>query len=53
MTNQTYTSILHENKYLIIKTVEGNQPFVIASCYGADVAEQICKLLNEEAQKGE
>lgn len=51
--NTTYSSMLHDNKHLIIKTVPGKQPFVIASCYSPDVAEEICKLLNEQAQQGE
>lgn len=43
----------HDNKHLIIKTVPGKEPFVIATTYAPDVAEQICRLLNAEAEKGE
>ena len=48
-----YTSMLFENKHLIIKTIEGKEPFVIATVYAPEVAAEICQLLNEKAQKEE
>ena len=51
--NITYSTMRHNQKQLIIKTVGDREPFVIAECYSPDVAEEICKLLNEKAQQGE
>ena len=51
--NITYSTMRHDNRQLIIKTITGKEPFVIASCYSPEVAAQICELLNEQAEKGE
>jgi hypothetical protein len=47
--NIQFTTMLYNNRHLIIKTIEGNNPFVIAECYLPGVAAQICELLTEAA----
>ncbi len=49
--NEQFTAMLYNNRHLIIKTVEGNSPFVIAECYLPETAELICRLLEENEEK--
>jgi hypothetical protein len=53
--NEQFTAMLYNNRHLIIKTVEGKPPFVIAECYLPETAETICKALTdlEEKKKSE
>lgn len=51
--SQIYSTMLYSQKQLIVKTVEGKQPFVVAEVYSEQIAEQICNLLNAQAEKGE
>ncbi|HLM60906.1 MAG TPA: hypothetical protein VK308_08890 [Pyrinomonadaceae bacterium] len=48
--NAQFTTMLYSNRHLIIKTIEGKSPFVIAECYLPDVAAQICELLTDAAK---
>jgi hypothetical protein len=48
--NEQFATMLYSNRHLIIKTVEGKNPFAIAECYLPDVAAQICKLLTTAAK---
>ncbi len=43
--NATYSTMFYNGRHLIIKTVEGNEPFVVAETYLATVAELICSVL--------
>jgi hypothetical protein len=59
-TNAKFTIMLHNQRHLIIKTSEGGNPHVIAECFLAETAAQICQLLTdaantdlENAHKGE
>jgi hypothetical protein len=47
----TYTTLFYDGRHLIVKATEGNEPFVVAETYLAAVAEIICELLTEHAQK--
>ncbi len=49
--NEQFTTMFYNGRHLIIKTTEGNEPFVVAETYLAAVAEIICELLTEHAQK--
>ncbi len=47
--NATYSTMFYNGRHLIIKTVEGNEPFVVAETYLVAVAELICSVLAEHA----
>ncbi len=49
--NEQFTTMFYNGRHLIVKTTEGNEPFVVAETYLAAVAEIICELLTEHAQK--
>lgn len=49
--NAEYSTILFEQRHLIVKTVEGRTPFVVGSIYLKEIADEICKLLNEDVKK--
>jgi hypothetical protein len=52
MSNTHFTTMLYNNRHLVIKTTEGKNPYVIAECYLPGVAARICELLvNEEKNK--
>lgn len=48
--NEQFTTMLYDNRHLIIKTTNG-RPVVIAECYLPDAAAQICELLTDAAEK--
>ena len=50
--NAQFTTMLYDNRHLIIKTVEGKKPFVIAECYLPEIAAQICELLTDASEPG-
>jgi hypothetical protein len=50
MDNPQFTTLLYNNRHLIIKTIEGKSPLVIAECYLPEVAAQICELLTDAAE---
>jgi hypothetical protein len=47
--NAQFTTMLYNNRHLIIKTSEGRNPHAIAECYLLETATQICKLLTDAA----
>jgi hypothetical protein len=51
--NEQFTTMFYNNRHLIIKTIEGRQPFVIAECYLPGTAETICEALTELQNKSE
>ena len=51
--NTQFTTMLYDNRHLIIKTIEGKNPFVFAECYLPDAAAQICELLTDAAERAE
>ncbi len=58
--NAQFTTMLYNNRHLIIKTSEHGNPHVLAECYLLETAAQICELLTdaanadlENAHKGE
>ncbi len=46
----TFTTMQYNNRHLVIKTIEGRNPLVIAECYLPDAAAQICELLTDAAE---
>ncbi len=48
--SEQFTTMQYNNRQLIIKTIGGKNPFVIAECYLPDVAAQICELLTDAAE---
>jgi hypothetical protein len=48
-TNAKFTIMLHNQRYLIVKTSEGGNPHVVAECFLEQVAAQICQLLTDAA----
>ena len=50
--NTQFTTMLYDNRHLIIKTIEGKNPFVIAECYLPEIAAQICELLTDASEPG-
>jgi hypothetical protein len=51
--NAQFTTMLFNNRHLIIKTSEFGNPHVIAECYLEQVAAQICQLLTDAANTTE
>jgi hypothetical protein len=57
--NAQFTTMLYNNRHLILKTSEHGNPHVIAECYLLETADQVCQLLTaaadttEETQKTE
>ncbi len=57
--NAQFTTMLYNNRHLIIKTSAGGNPHVVCECYLPEMSAQICKLLTaaadttEETQKTE
>jgi len=49
MMNTQFTTMLYNNRHLIIKTSEGGNPHVICECYLLEIAAQICELLTDAA----
>ncbi len=48
--NTQFTSMLYNNRHLVIKTVEGKSPVVIAECFLPEMSAQICQLLTKAAE---
>jgi hypothetical protein len=48
-TNAKFTTMLYNNRHLIVKTSEGGNPHVVAECYLEQIAAQICQLLTDAA----
>jgi hypothetical protein len=53
MNEKQFTTMFYNNRHLVIKTIEGKQPFVIAECYLHGTAETICEALTELQNKSE
>jgi hypothetical protein len=47
--NPKYTVMLHNNRFLVVKTSENGNPHVICECFLEQVAAQICQLLTDAA----
>ncbi len=45
-----FTKMLYNNRYLVIKTIEGKNPVVIAECFLTETSAQICQLLTNAAE---
>ena len=42
-----YSTLFYNRKHLIIKSVEGKEPFAIAECFLPEMAQTICDLLTQ------
>jgi hypothetical protein len=47
--NAQFTTMLYNNRHLIIKTSENGNPHVVAECYLPEMSAQICQLLTDSA----
>ncbi len=45
-----FTTMLYNGKNLVIKTIEGKNPVVIAECFLPEMSAQICQLLTDAAE---
>ena len=49
--NIQFTTMLYNNRHLVVKTTEAGNLLVICECYLEGFADQICKLLTEAENK--
>jgi hypothetical protein len=50
MTNTQFTTMLHDNRFLVIKKTEFGNAHVICECFLIETANQICQLLTNEVE---
>lgn len=44
---ETFSTLLYDNRHLVIRNAPDKKPLVIAECYLPDIAETICRLLTD------